>query len=131
MSAASCGCSPSCRWTRSTGSARWRVRSSTRPRRSWRFEATRLCHGVEAAEQAATAARAVFEGGGDGIEGLPVVSCDAARLRAGVPVIELLFVAGLAASNGEARRLVRGGGARLNDERIDDETATVDLGARA
>jgi tyrosyl-tRNA synthetase len=93
------------------------------------FEATKLCHGVDAAEQAASAARAVFEGGGEGVEGLPVVSCDAARLRAGLPVIELLFVAGLAASNGEARRLIRGGGARLNDERIDDETATVDLTA--
>ena len=76
------------------------------------FEATRLCHGVDAAEQAAAAARAVFEGGGEGVEGLPVVTCDAARLRAGLPVIELLFVAGLAGSNSEARRLVRGGGAR-------------------
>jgi tyrosyl-tRNA synthetase len=93
------------------------------------FEATKLCHGVDAAEQAATAARAVFEGGGEGVEGLPVVSCDSARLRAGLPVIELLFVAGLAVSNGEARRLIRGGGARLNDERIEDETATVDLSA--
>ena len=82
-----------------------------------------LCHGVDAAEQAATAAHAVFEEGADSIEGLPVVTCDGSRLRAGLPVIELLFVAGLAASNSEARRLVRGGGARLNDERIDDETA--------
>ena len=91
-------------------------------------EATALCHGVEAADQAAMAARSLFEGA-DGIEGLPVVRCDLARLRSGVPVIELLAVAGLAASNGEARRLVRGGGARLNDERIDDETATVDVSA--
>jgi tyrosyl-tRNA synthetase len=92
------------------------------------YEATRLCHGVDAAEQAATAARAVFEGG-EGIEGLPVVVCDGARLAAGLPVIELLFIAGLAASNGEARRLVRGGGARLNDAKIDDETLLVDLSA--
>jgi tyrosyl-tRNA synthetase len=89
------------------------------------FEATRLCHGTEAAEAAAAAARAVFEGG-DGVENLPVVSCDAARLRAGMPVIELLQAAGLAASNGEARRLVRGGGARLNDARVEDETMLVD-----
>jgi tyrosyl-tRNA synthetase len=93
------------------------------------FEATKLCHGVDAAEQAAAAARAVFEGGGDGVAGLPVVTCDVARLRQGLPVIELLFVAGLAASNSEARRLVRGGGARLNDAPIADETATVDLAA--
>ena len=93
------------------------------------FETTRLCHGVAAAEQAAAAARAVFEGDGAATEGLPVVSCDATRLRAGLPVIELLFIAGLAASNGEARRLIRGGGARLNDTRIDDETAVVDAAA--
>lgn len=91
------------------------------------YEATRLCHGVDAAEQAAAAARAVFEGGGEGVEGLPVVTCDEARLRQGLPVIELLFVAGLAGSNSEARRLVRGGGARINDEAVADETATVDL----
>src|SRR3954451_6905109 len=88
-------------------------------------EATRLCHGTEAAEAAAAAARAVFEGG-NGVENLPVVSCDAARLSAGMPVIELLQAAGLAASNGEARRLVRGGGARLNDARVEDETMLVD-----
>jgi tyrosyl-tRNA synthetase len=93
------------------------------------FEATRLCHGLDAAEQAAAAARAVFEGAGEAMDGLPFVNCEAARLRAGLPVIELLFVAGLAASNGEARRLIRGGGARVNDARIDDETAVVDYEA--
>ncbi len=93
------------------------------------FEATKLCHGVDAAEQAAAAARAVFEGGSEGMGGLPVVICDASRLRQGLPVIELLFMAGLAGSNSEARRLVRGGGARLNDEPIVDETVTVDLAA--
>ncbi len=89
------------------------------------FEATSLCHGVEAAKQAATAARAVFEGAADGATGLPVIACELSKLQAGMPVIELLVVAGLAGTNGEARRLVRGGGARLNDERIEDETATV------
>ena len=94
------------------------------------FEATALCHGPAAAEQAAQAARAVFEGGSDGIDGLPVVDYATDRLRAGVPVIELLVASGLVASNGEARRLVRGGGARLNDERIDDELAMVDLASQ-
>ncbi len=92
------------------------------------FEATRLCHGAEAAEQTASAARAVFEGGGDAMS-LPVVTCDVARLEAGLPVAELFFLAGLAASNSEARRLVRGGGARLNDERVEDETMLVSLSA--
>jgi tyrosyl-tRNA synthetase len=46
-----------------------------------------------------------------------------------MPIVELLSAAGLAASNGEARRLIRGGGARLNDERLDDETLVVGAGA--
>jgi tyrosyl-tRNA synthetase len=59
------------------------------------------------------------------VENLPVVQCDADRLAAGLPVIELLVLAGLAATNGAARRLIRGGGARLNDEVLDDETLVV------
>jgi tyrosyl-tRNA synthetase len=45
---------------------------------------------------------------------------------AGINVADLLSRAGLAASKGEARRLIRGGGARLNDARIDDEAMLVD-----
>ena len=88
-------------------------------------EATAMCHGAEAAEQAAAAARAQFEGGGDDLAGMPVVACAATRLEGGLPFVELLLLAGLATSNSEARRLIRGGGARLNDERIDDETLVV------
>lgn len=94
--------------------------------------ATRLCHGAEAAAQAVTAARAVFGGGGDddgGVANLPVVTIEAARLEAGMTVVELLVVAGLAASNGEARRLVRGGGAKLGDERLDEEMMVVGAAA--
>ncbi len=49
----------------------------------------------------------------------------------GVPAFELFSRAGLAASNGEARRLIRGGGARVNDAVIDNESRAVwldDLG---
>jgi tyrosyl-tRNA synthetase len=41
-------------------------------------------------------------------------------------LFELFVLAGLTTSNGEARRLVRGGGATLNDARVDDETMLVD-----
>ena len=44
-------------------------------------------------------------------------------------MIELFQLAGLATSNSDARRLIRGGGARLNDRLIEDEAATVDLAA--
>ncbi|MEZ5906926.1 MAG: tyrosine--tRNA ligase [Geminicoccaceae bacterium] len=89
------------------------------------FEATALRHGAEAAAAAAAAARAQFEEGGPAT-GLPSVTVDAARLAAGMAIIELFQLAGLATSNAEARRLVRGGGARLNDERVDDELLVVD-----
>ncbi len=92
------------------------------------FEATALRHGRMAAEVAAEAARAQFEDGGPAA-GLPTVTVDAALIAAGWPVIELFQLAGLATSNAEARRLIRGGGARLNDQRIDDELLVVDKGA--
>jgi tyrosyl-tRNA synthetase len=87
-------------------------------------EATALCHGRDAALAAAEAARGLFEGGGE-TDGLPIVRIDGGRLEVGIPAIELFLLAGLAASNGEARRLVRAGGARLNDEPIADETLLV------
>jgi tyrosyl-tRNA synthetase len=89
------------------------------------LEATTLAHGPAAAEQAAAAARAQFEGDGDAA-GLPTVEIDAARLQHGISVLELFQLAGLATSNAEVRRLIRGGGARLNDSRIDDEHLVLD-----
>ncbi len=76
-------------------------------------EATALCHGRAAAEAAAETARRTFEEGGAGA-GLPSFQVPAARLRQGLPLYEALCLAGLAASNSDARRLVRGGGARVN-----------------
>ncbi|MCZ6743999.1 MAG: tyrosine--tRNA ligase, partial [Alphaproteobacteria bacterium] len=49
------------------------------------------------------------------------------ELAAGVPAFELLKLAGLAASNSEARRLIKGGGARINDAVIEEETRLVTL----
>ena len=57
--------------------------------------------------------------------GLPTVEIARSRLDEGIPVYDLLREAGLAKSNSEARRLIRGGGARVNDERFRDETGTV------
>jgi tyrosyl-tRNA synthetase len=89
-------------------------------------EAAALCHGREAAEEAAQTARAVFERGGSG-EALPQVAISRGELERGVPVFELFARAGLAASNGEARRLIRGGGARIDDAVVGSETQTVSL----
>ncbi|HEY1855936.1 tyrosine--tRNA ligase [Acidocella sp.] len=83
-------------------------------------EATSLAHGRAAAEEAAATARKIFEEGGTA-SGLPTVEIPAVEFGAGLPAFALFVRAGLAASNGEARRLIRGGGGRLNDAVIADE----------
>lgn len=92
---------------------------------------TALLRGDDAARAAAETARQTFEQGLTA-DGLPTVEVPTAELAAGVAAYALLVRAGLAASNGEARRLIKGGGARLNDQRIADEQALVtaaDIGA--
>jgi tyrosyl-tRNA synthetase len=94
-------------------------------------EATTLCHGAQAAAEAAETARRTFEEGDAG-EGLPTVTIDAARLNAGLPLYEAMKEAGLAQSNGEARRLIKGGGARVNDQPVGEELRSLtsdDLGS--
>ncbi len=92
------------------------------------LEATTLLHGAEAATDAAETARKTFEQGGVG-DDLPTIDIPTAELKAGIAVWNLFQRAGLAESNGEARRLIRGGGAKMNDERCADENATVTLDA--
>ena len=94
-------------------------------------EATVLCHGEAAADEAAETARRTFEEGGAG-GALPTVEVPSADLESGIAVTLLFQKAGLAASGGEARRLIRGGGARLNGEPVQDELASIthaDVGA--
>jgi tyrosyl-tRNA synthetase len=89
-------------------------------------EATALAHGRAAAEEAAATARAVLvvDGTGSGLKEL-VVERDV--LGRGVPAFELFVRTELAASNAEARRLIRGGGARINDVAATSETQMVSL----
>jgi tyrosyl-tRNA synthetase len=87
-------------------------------------EAAALAHGRAAAEDAAETARKTFAEGA-AAEGLPTIEVPAADLQAGIPAFALFVKAGLAASNGEARRLIRGGGARLDDVVIADEAQLI------
>ena len=87
-------------------------------------EATALAHGRDAAEAAAETARRAFEEGA-AAETLPTHFVAAADLTAGIAAIRLFADSGLAMSLGEARRLIRGGGARVNDVQLVDEAATV------
>ena len=88
------------------------------------FAATELCHGAAAAEAAAETARKTFENGVIA-DDLPTVGVPRADLEGGIPAFELLKRAGLAASNAEARRLIKGGGGRLNGQVIASETQAV------
>jgi tyrosyl-tRNA synthetase len=88
--------------------------------------ATVLCHGEDAARTAAETAKATFEQGSIG-EALPVITLPRAELEAGIPAFTLLHRAALCASGGAARRLIKGGGGRLNDTPITDETQLITL----
>jgi tyrosyl-tRNA synthetase len=89
-------------------------------------EATTLLHGAEAAREAAETARRVFEQG-VAADTLPTHVVSAEALSAGIPVYRLFAEAGLAASNSEARRLIKGGGARINDVAVTDENRVFTL----
>ena len=84
------------------------------------FEATKLCHGESEAQNAEQTAQKVFEKGGVG-DDLPSIEVEGSRLSAGIPLLDLLVEAGLASSKGEARRLIKGGGIKHNDQPVNDE----------
>ncbi len=86
--------------------------------------ATALLHGTEAARQAAETARQTFEEGAIA-ENLPTVEIPRGELEAGLGVLTAFVKAGLVASNGEARRQIKGGGLRVNDIAVTDEKMTL------
>jgi tyrosyl-tRNA synthetase len=82
--------------------------------------ATTLLHGAEAARTAAETARQTFEEGAIA-QNLPTVEVSQSELQAGTGVLSAFVKAGLVASNGEARRQIKGGGLRVNDVAVTDE----------
>ncbi len=91
------------------------------------YSLTELVHGKDAAEQAQTAAKAVFTGGGSS-ENMPTTAIPAADLQDGcMGILTLMVRAGLSASNGEARRLVQQGGVSVNNEKITDPKTMIPL----
>ncbi len=88
--------------------------------------ATVLCHGADASRLAAETARRTFEQG-ESAEGLPEITVPRAELEAGIPAFALFRQAGLADTGGAARRLIRGGGARLNDTPVASEDRLIGL----
>ena len=95
-------------------------------------EATSMLHGAECLTQIKETAASLFAGGGKGggagggaTDSLPRVQLSAAEAGEGVPVLELFLRLEMAKSKGEVRRLVSGGGARLNGEKLDDAELVV------
>jgi tyrosyl-tRNA synthetase len=86
--------------------------------------ATTLLHGADAARQAAETARQTFEEGAIA-QNLPTVEVSQSELDTGIGVLAAFVKAGLVASNGEARRQIKGGGLRVNDVAVTDEKMTL------
>ncbi|WP_373005765.1 tyrosine--tRNA ligase [Hyphomonas sp.] len=86
--------------------------------------ATTLLHGANAASESAEAAKAVF-GAGASADALPTVEVPQSELDAGMLVAAAFVAAGLAGSNGEARRLIKQGAAKVNDVLVSDQNGTL------
>ena len=89
------------------------------------YEVTKLIHGEEEATKALNAAKAVF-GAGTASADMPTTEVSAdAFTDDKITVVDLMILGKLAASKGEARRLITQGGITLNDEKVTDIAATV------
>ena len=97
--------------------------NAAKERLAWEY--TSLVHGKEEADKALAAAKAAFGGSGDK-SSIPSLELSASELEKGIGVLELFARTDLCSSNGEARRLVQQGGARINDRKIDDIDTVVD-----
>lgn len=99
-------------------------------------ETTRMLHGAECLDGIrATAAELFAAGGGgggtDAGNNLPTIEISPAELAAGMPVVDLFLRLNFAKSKSEVRRLIAAGGARLNDEKLDDEDLKLSADAFA
>jgi tyrosyl-tRNA synthetase len=88
------------------------------------YEATKIIHGEAEAEKAQQASAALFGGGGDEAA-VPTAQVTAQQLAQDARLTTLVVLAGLAASNSEARKLVQGGGVYMGEEQISDLARTV------
>ena len=91
------------------------------------LQATALVHGEEAAADCLKTATETFESGGTS-QNLPRIDVPSENLKTGIGILEAFVIAGLANSNSEARRLVQGGGAKLNDATVSDIKLQISSG---
>ncbi len=88
------------------------------------FEATKMCHGEAAANDAQATAQKVFEQGSVG-DDLPSIEVSKSDLEKGMGFADLFIQCGLAESKGEVKRLIKGGGAKCNDNSVQDIDLTL------
>ena len=89
------------------------------------YELTKMVHGEDEAEKAQAAARALFGGGGNK-ENMPATELSAEDFADGqIGALALLVRCGLAASNGEARRLIQQGGLSVDEKKVTDAAAAL------
>ncbi len=93
---------------------KWEGSDLNKAKRILAYEVTKLVHGEEEANKVKNAAEAVFGGSGSN-ENMPTT-----EINSGIGVLEMMVETGLAASNGEARRLIAGGGLSLDGEKVTD-----------
>ena len=87
------------------------------------YELTKLVHGEDEAEKARSAAKALFSTGGDKAS-MPTTELTEADFSGGtIGALSLLVKCGLAASNGEARRLIQQGGVAVDEGKLTDANA--------
>jgi tyrosyl-tRNA synthetase len=82
--------------------------------------ATAMCRGDAAAQDAAETARKTFEEGSAGAA-LPTIKVDSGQIG----IVDALVGLGLVASKGEAKRMIKGGGARVDGTQITDENHVI------
>ena len=85
------------------------------------FEATKICHGEEKAKKAMDQAQSIFEG--NSIDSLPKLEYNIQNDEKSI--FQLIKNLGLASSGGEAKKLIRGGGVKINDEKVEDENLDI------
>lgn len=81
---------------------------------------TKLCHGIDSADESMEIARKIFEEGGID-KNLPTIELPSGDLGQNSNILDLLVKGDLAPSKSEAKKLIRGGGVKINDQKIEDE----------
>ena len=89
-------------------------------------ELTKMVHGIEEADKAKEAAQALFANGGNTAD-MPSSEMAKADFENGMAILDVMLAAGLIPSKGEGRRLVQQGGVSVNNNKITDPFANIDL----